>query len=225
MDFLVADFNGADSLFDSTNSSEWDDLSSILKHMPIYLQASDQAGKKGTPIFDPKGTNEHLSREALTLGWRAVPVPDELTPFGNDWDAGKRDVLAEWQFSNYPFLWNNVIRSEAVYRGRVALPGMAPISAMVVVTKCGLFPSSNSTLYFEQAREQMKVVMRFGTFSLPIRLVGLSVDITATTIEATWSDYGTRYHRDAGRRETQRFRVRWGRTAKYGNANALFVKE
>lgn len=224
MEFLVADFNGADEVFSRGCAGEWRDLEKILESLPLYLQPSDQAGKVGVPIFDPKGTNEHLTAAARRAGWRNIPVPEELTPFGIDWDAGKGRVLAEWQFSNYPFLWNNVIRSEAVYRGSVSLSGLGAIAGMLVVTKCGLFPSSNSTLYFEQARAQLEAVMQFGTFSIPLRLIGLTLNNNARIVRAVWSTYGGRYHRGVGERKEREFKVGWGRVSKYGTRSASFIE-
>ena len=111
MEFLLEDFNDAGAHFAGDGAQEWADIHEILRSSPLFMQSSDQAGKVGSPIFDPKATNAYLRSEAELRGWRVVPVPEELTPFGVDWDAGKASTLAEWQFSNYPFLWNNVIRS------------------------------------------------------------------------------------------------------------------
>jgi hypothetical protein len=171
--FDQADFNDAGAYFAGRGAAEWADLEVCIESLPLYLQPSGQRAKVGQPIFDPKATNAYLTNESHGRGWRKVPVPAGLTEFGTDWDAGKHETLAEWQFSNYPFLWNNVIRSEAVFKGETRLQGMMPIAALVVVTKSGMLPASNSTLYFEQARAQLNAVTTFGAFDLPIRLVVL----------------------------------------------------
>jgi hypothetical protein len=222
VDCQVWDFNGAEQVFAWGEPAErWAELEWTLLSAPICLQASDQAGKIGVPIFDPKATNQALTALASEQGWHAVPVPEELTMFGKDWDAGKGSVLAEWQFSNYPFLWNNVIRTETVLQGRVPLRYMDDTSALVVVTKCGEFPSSNSTLYYEQAHAQLEAVLRYNTFDIPIRLVGLSLPHHAEVIEAMWTTYGGRYARH-GESEFREFGVSRGRPLKYGVRSATF---
>lgn len=225
MDFVVADFNNAGAYYTGAGQSEWAELEAVVRAVPPCLQGSDQAGKQGDPIFDPKATNELLTTEARKRGWGKVPVPATLTEFGVDWDAGKGGTLAEWQFSNYPFLWNNIIRSEAIVKGQIVLPGLLPIRALVVVTKSGLFPASNSTLYYEQAHAQITSVTKFGTFSIPIRLVGLVIPPGAAQVPCLWSVYGNRYGRDAGTREAATFRVQWrATTGKYGVRGASFTK-
>ncbi len=124
MNHVLSDFNGADSYYSRAGAPEWRELETIITAMPIYLQASDQRYKQGSPIFDPKASNAYLNAEARKLGWRAIPVPPLLTEFGTDWDAGKSGTLVEWQFSNYPFLWNNIIRSEAVFKSNMQLTGV-----------------------------------------------------------------------------------------------------
>ena len=104
--YETADFNGALELFNGRLAERWREIDSILVNLRPQLQASDEERRRGLPIFSPKATNAHLTTQAATHGWRKVPVPEDLTSFGVDWDAGKDSVLAEWQFSNYPFLWN-----------------------------------------------------------------------------------------------------------------------
>jgi hypothetical protein len=211
VDFVFDDFNGAAAYYDGAGAGEWSDLSRIVEGLPISLQASQQAGIGGRPIFDPKATNAFLNAEAARLGWRVIPVPAALKEFGTDWDGGKGGTLAEWQFSNYPFLWNNIIRSEAVYKGKVHLGGLGQIEGLVIVTKGGLFPSSNSTLYYEQAKAQVKAVTALGAFSIPIRLVGLTILQGTPTIDVMWSEYPERYCRDADRQTPKKMALRWGR--------------
>lgn len=224
MRFEVEDFAGAHEYFADEGAAEWHELEDVLDGCTIQLQPSDQAGLDRKPIFDPKATNRELTDRAAEHGWRAIPVPPELQMFGNDWDSGKRRTLAEWQFSNYPFLWNNVIRTQGVYSSDIALRGMDGVDALVVVTKSGRFPSSNSTLYFEQARAQLEAVMGFQTFTLPIRLVGLTVEPGVSIVEASWNTYaGTRYDRVPATRELRYFDVTWSRrAAKHGHYSASF---
>lgn len=222
MDFLVEDFNGADAYYAAGGAAEWADLKDVVNRLPLYLQASQQAGIGGRPIFDPKSTNAFLTTEAKSKGWNSIAVPNDLTEFGTDWDAGKGSTLAEWQFSNYPFLWNNVIRSEAVFKGKMKLGGLKLIQALIVVTKSGLFPSSNSTLYFGQAKAQLQGVMKFGTFSIPIRLVGLTIPDAATEVEVIWSEYAGRYARDTLKQTKKTMKVQWRAADKYGTAAARF---
>ncbi|HZT15172.1 MAG TPA: hypothetical protein VFA19_04430 [Gaiellaceae bacterium] len=223
MDFVVRDFNGADQLFQGSAAGEWSDLERLLSDLTLHLQPSGQAGIAGRPIFDPKGTNAALTQAARALGWVGVPVPSELTMFGVDWDAGKGTTLAEWQFSNYPFLWNNVIRSQAVVSGRVVLAGVGTTEGLVVVTKSGVIPASNSTLYYEQAEAQLDSVMTKGAFSLPIRLVGLTLP-DAEELDAVWSIYPSRYARAHTTRRTVRIAIsRSRRPSRYGYRAARFT--
>lgn len=225
MEFVWRDFNGADTYFNGAGRKEWDEIATIVSEMPLHLQASDQAGKVGRPIFDPKGTNAHLTDAAGRRDWKAVPVPGALTVFGDDWDAGKNNTLAEWQFSNYPFLWNNVIRTEAVFKSKTILPVVGEAKALVVVTKSGIFPSSNSTLYYEQAAAQLDLVTEFQAFSVPIRLVGLTLPKGVISTDAVWSEYGGRYHRE-GERAGKLFTVVWKKaTKKYGVSTVSLLPE
>jgi hypothetical protein len=215
--FDQADFNDAGAYFAGRGAAEWADLEVCIESLPLYLQPSGQRAKVGQPIFDPKATNAYLTNESHGRGWRKVPVPAGLTEFGTDWDAGKHETLAEWQFSNYPFLWNNVIRSEAVFQG------MMPIAALVVVTKSGMLPASNSTLYFEQARAQLNAVTTFGAFDLPIRLVGLRLAPEAEIVPAVWTSYPGRYGR-SGAAIDEVVNVSWGFPSKYGVPPARFTR-
>jgi len=209
VEFLISDFNGAEKYYAGAGAPEWSDLEKILRSMPLHLHASDQSGIQGTLIFDPKGTNAYLKSNAKAAGWEKIRVPKQFEAFGKDWDAGKRGTLAEWQFSNYPFLANNLMRSEVVIGSRVQLQGVGRVRALVVVTKAGLFPASQSTLYFEQARAQLEAASKFRVFSIPIRLVGLTIPDGAREVEFTRSDYGGRYHRDARETEKRKAKVEW----------------
>jgi len=218
VDYWTADFNGAQEYFDGPGQERWVELHAVLSAVRPQLQASDQASKVGQPIFDPKATNARLTYEASLRGWHNVIVPPSLQPFGKDWDGGKGVVLAEWQFSNYPFLWNNIIRSEAVYQSGERLRGLSgAVDALVIVTKSGTFPSSNSTLYYEQALAQINTVTTLGVFKMPIRLVGLGLEIGAGEIDVDWNTYNARYGRYPDHTEQRTFRIKWGRPGQYGN--------
>jgi len=223
VDFVVEDFNGAGMYYSGQGAREWADIDGIVRRLPLYFQASQQAGIGGSPIFDPKATNAFLTAQSAALGWRVIAVPHDLTEFGTDWDGGKGASLAEWQFSNYPFLWNNVIRSEAVYKSRIQLQGLQPVEALIVVTKSRVFPSSNSTLYYEQAKAQIQAVTKFGAFSIPIRLVGLTIPPGTTAVTVTWSEYPGRYSREPGRQVIKQMAVRWKRPGKHGSPSASFT--
>lgn len=223
MDSAVTDFNDAAAYYTGDGAQEWAEIEGIIRRMPLYFQGSLQAGIGGRPIFDPKATNAYLTSHALALGWRIIPVPADLREFGTDWDAGKRASLAEWQFSNYPFLWNNVIRSEAVYKSGVRLENLEAIKALIVVTKSGAFPSSNSSLYYEQAKAQLSSVTKFKTFSIPIRLVGLTIAPEIESVAVTWSEYEGRTSRTLIRQVTKPMAVKWTkREGKYGSPSAQF---
>ncbi len=224
MDFDVADFNGADSYYSADGAREWADIQSVISDMHLYLQGSLQAGKVGSAIFDPKASNLYLKSATHTRGWRTVPVPAGLREFGNDWDGGKRETLAEWQFSNYPFLWNNCIRSEAVYKTQLRLPGLELIKGLIIVTKSGIFPASNSSLYFEQAKAQLTAATAFDALTIPIRLVGLTIESGVLNYNAIWNEYVDRTSRTATRTAEIETRVTWKRRGKYGNPTASFTR-
>jgi hypothetical protein len=220
--YVMRDFNGAKEYFEGSGEVRWTELAAVLEGLRPQLQASDQAGKNGSPIFDPKGTNAALTSAAAMVGWAKVPVPANLQSFGKDWDAGKGLVLAEWQFSNYPFLWNNIIRSEAVFQSKALLPELTgPVDALVIVTKTGSMPASNSTLYFEQAQAQIDTVTTLGVFEVPIRLVGIGVDAGVQKLDCDWNVYQARYGRVA-ESVPRVFDLAWGRAGMYGNLSIHF---
>lgn len=220
VDLEVWDYNGAAEYFSEDGSERWAEIEWVLHSMRPQLQASDQAGKVGVPIFDPKGTNAQLTARAHEVGWDKVVVPADLRSFGKDWDAGKGSVLAEWQFSNYPFLWNNIIRSEAVFQSGLHLPPLtSTVDALIIVAKSGSFPASNSTLYAEQAVAQIDTVTTLGVFEIPIRLVGLMLPEGVDAFDGDWNEYDARYGRD-GTHTPVEFSIAWGRPGQYGNRAA-----
>jgi hypothetical protein len=81
-----------------------DRLYAVLQAMPLHLSGSDQAGKQGTLIFDPKGTNAAINAGLRPAdGWASnVPLPQDFTPFGLAVDFVNQGLLVEAQFSNYP---------------------------------------------------------------------------------------------------------------------------
>ena len=223
MDFEVVDFNGAERYYHGSGAREWTDLNEIVTEMPLYLQGSLQAGRIGSAVFDPKATNLHLKGETQARGWRTIPVPRDLKAFGNDWDGGKSETLAEWQFSNYPFLCNNCTRSEIVHKTRLKLPEMSPIKGLIIVTKSGLFPAAQSSLYFEQAEAQLASATALGIFTIPIRLVGLTNKSQVVEYEAVWTEYADRTSRTALRKVRIRTKVTWTAMRKFGNRSARFT--
>lgn len=218
----IEDFNNADAAILGEMQSQWDELQGVLQEMPLHLKASDQAGIQGKPIWDPVGTNEHI-KSALTkapLSWRAnIPIPTEYSFLGTDVDFAKGGLLVEVQFSNYPFLLNNILRTELFFKSGIALDG-GSTKAAVIVTKAHMFPASNSTLYYEQAKDQLSALAKNNVFDVPIRLVGLFED-TAGKVRAQWTEYeNPRYSRtvvkrglvecviDAGRSQASRCKMR-----------------
>jgi hypothetical protein len=120
-------------------------------------------------------------------------------------------LVAEAQFSNYPFLLNNTIRSELFFQANMTF-GTAPTKATVIIAKSRMFPASNSTLYYEQAVSQLTALASNHVFRSPLRLVGLFVD-QGVPIQVTWSRYtAARHSRTVAHRETRRCVVEAGRT-------------
>lgn len=186
-----ADFNSADELASFQYSDEWAELEQAMKKMPLHLKACDQRQRVGKPIFDPVGTNAFLSAALSPLRWVKQAIPGQYRSLGQDVDFFKNGVALEAQFSNYPFLLNNIVRTQVLYNNKVGLAGTS-VGLLVIVTKAHMFPSSNSTLYYEQAVGQLTLIMSL--FSIPVRLVGLHED--PSDVDAHWTTYGSpRYSR------------------------------
>ena len=168
-----------------------------------------QRAGKGT--LDTIGTNSALTAGMEQRGWHRVRVPVGLRPFGQDWDSGKNAVLAEFQFSHYSFLWNNVIRTEAVYKQQIKLQGMKQIAAFVMVMRGSSLPGANSSLHFDQARKQLEAAAAFDAVTVPIRIVGLRIPSDTTEVEAEWTVYEGRTMRD-GVTQTRKMRVTWSKS-------------
>lgn len=212
MQIRVQDFNGADVVVAGTYQQQWLELEQVLTAMPLHLKASDQAGKQGSPIFDPVGTNEYIAGGLQNLNWGAkIPIPAPFEFLGTDVDFGKNGVVIEAQFSNYPFLLNNTLRSDLFHRTQTVFHGQ-PTGLIVMVTKAHMFPSSNSTLYYEQALNQLAAMAQQNAYSVPLRLVGLMEAIGP--IQAVWTEYtAARYSRTVATRAMRSFDIANGRGA------------
>lgn len=163
--------------------------------MPLHIKPSDQAKIQGTPIFDPVGSNEHIKNNLVKLGWHSnILIPTAYRFLGKDIDFGKAGIILESQFSNYPFLLNNVLRSELFFKAGIDFIGH-PTKLVVIITKAQMFPASNSTLYYEQAVEQLTALIQNNVFDVPIRLIGLfePQNITISAISTVYQN--TRYSR------------------------------
>jgi hypothetical protein len=66
---------------------------------------------------------------------------------------------------------------------------------VVIITKARMFPASNSTLYYEQARQQLTALTQNRVFDVPMRLVGLFAPV-GTQIPMRFTEYhNPRYSR------------------------------
>jgi hypothetical protein len=97
------------------------------------------------------------------------------------------------------------------------------VRGLVIITKSGLFPASNSSLYYEQARAQLAAATQFNAFTIPIRLVGLTIKSQVDRFDAVWTEYTDRTSRTALRTARITTKVTWTRPRKYGNRVALFT--
>ncbi len=191
------DFNGADAAIAGEFGRQWQEIRDVLSAMPLHLQASDQAGKVGNLIFDPKGTNKYIGRKLVSgkNHWMGgIPIPQEFDFLGKDIDFGKKGMIVEIQFSNYPFLLNNMLRSELFYNAKIPL-NQHLTGVAVIVTKANMFPASNSTLYYEQAQRQLTSLSKYKLFGVPIRLVGLFAE-PGERCPVVFTQYSGRYSRE-----------------------------
>jgi hypothetical protein len=205
------DFNNSYNLIANSYQQEWKEVEDALTRMPLHLKASDQEGLQGKPIFDPVGANDYI-KEALKTTWDiGIPIPEEAKFLGLHIDFGKRGAILEAQFSNYPFLLNNLLRGEFFYKAKLPLSGECA-NLIIVITKSWKFPSSNSTLYYEQAIGQIRALAQYRILEAPLRLVGLFESI-ATTIPITWTEYHSpRYSRTVVSRVDKRCEILAGQT-------------
>lgn len=206
------DFNHAGELITSKYQEQWKEVQQSIQDMPLHVSGSDQAGIKGNLIFNPKGTNAHLKEDLPNRSWTPnPPIPADYKVLGTDVDFEKDGILLEVQFSNYPFLSNNILRSEMFYKRELVI-GDSPVKLLMIVTKAHMFPASQSTLYYEQAVSQLGVLERNNAFDMPVRVIGLFEEID-TTVEAVWTGYEqARHSRKEARRENKRLWISPGKS-------------
>lgn len=212
MDIQFVDFNAGDVTFAERFASRWDEVANALSSLPLHLKDSDQAGRQGSLIFDPVGTNFAIKHYLQGLGWAAnVPVPGKFSFLGTDVDFVRDGVLIEVQFSNYPFLLNNAVRAELLYKSREHMAG-GPIEALVVIAKAHMFPASNSTLYYEQAIRQLTELSRNEVLEIPIRVVGLFSPVGTVEVHHT-GYHAARYSRTVVTQDKKSVQITRGRGA------------
>ena len=201
------DLNEAGTKISTCYNTEWNEISDVLTKMPLHIKASDQANIKGKPIFDPVGTNEYIKNALVKTQWKAnIPIPSKYKFLGTDIDFGKAGIIVESQFSNYPFLLNNTLRSELFFKASIAFAGQ-PTQLVVLITKAQMFPASNSTLYYEQAVQQLTALTKYKVFDIPIRLVGL-FEQKNSTINVIWTKYSSsRYSRTVQSRNIRQCKI------------------
>ncbi|GAX34769.1 hypothetical protein NIES3585_07710 [Nodularia sp. NIES-3585] len=180
--------------------------------MPLHIKASDQAGIQGNPIFDPVGTNEYIKAAFINRSWQSnIPIPAPFKFLGTDIDFAKSGIVIEIQFSNYPFLLNNTLRSELFFKSKTEFAG-CQTNLVILVTKALMFPASNSTLYYEQAVNQLTALAENQVFDVPIRLVGLFEE-SNTTVPVVWTEYSSkRYSRNVNTRVSRQCQILAGRS-------------
>jgi len=175
--------------------------------MPLHIKASDQAKIQGNPIFDPVGTNEYIKAAFIQYGWQSnITIPKSYSFLGKEIDFGKAGIIIEIQFSHYSFLLNNTLRSELFFKAETKFNGYLT-NLLILVTKALMFPASNSTLYYEQAINQLTALTENQVFDIPIRLVGLFEE-SNTIVPVIWTEYlSERYSRTVNRRITQQCQI------------------
>ena len=177
MKCLIQDYNQVNSVITKKYTNEWNEIQRVLTQMPLFVKDSDQKGKQGAKIFNPVGTNKAIEEGLRLCNWFfKMPIPAEYAFLGTDIDFVKKGVLVEAQFSNYPFLLNNIQRSELFYKSKMIFDKVET-DLLIVITKCHLLPASNSTLYYEQAVKQLNALSAANVFTIPVRLIGLTEDI------------------------------------------------
>lgn len=194
MQIQITDFNGAGALLGLGGqlAMEWMELQTTLQHLPLFLKASTQQGV-AHPIFDPIATNQYIATGlgGRTPAWQKALIPPQFTCWGIDVDFEKNGAIVEVQFSNYPFLLSNTVRSDLFFRANAALNGSIP-RVLIVVTKCKMFRASQSTLYYQQAVAQLASLPP-GYFTIPVRLIGLEVPVGQTqAVMTTYAGHTSR---------------------------------
>ena len=203
MEYEYSDYNSFENLLldNPENLKIWEDVSGSIISMPFHIKNSDQRGKIGEPIFDPVGTNNFIKNE-LNKKKDWIPnykIIDKYRHLGTDVDFVSKGILVEVQFSNYPFLTNNLLRSEIFYKSEI-LPFKKKVEGLIIITKSGRIPASNSTLYYEQAKKLIDSLIAEGIFSIPIRLINLFTNEGICQICKT-KYKESRYSRDIDERE------------------------
>lgn len=170
--------------------SEQDDVIEKLRELYLHLKPSLQKNKNLSPIFDPVGTNR-LIKEMLIPDWEPnLSIPKNYKDLGTDVDYYKDGSIIEVQFSNYPFLANNLLRSEVFFKSN-ELIFKDRVKNLTFITKSKKLPSSNSSLSYEQAENQLDIWRENEMFSIPVRLIGITIDET-TFEEGIWTEYSGR---------------------------------
>jgi len=212
MQLRISDYNNAAHVLADHYADTYRHIEEVLSALPLQLKASDQDGKQGTPIFDPVGTNAEIKSALEERGIQSnFPVPPEFAFLGTDVDFASGGMLVEVQFSNYPFLLNNLLRSELFFKSQTPMPD-APMRAAVIVTKAHMFDASNSTLYYEQAENQLGALAENGVFDVPMRLIGLFAPRNEPFAAAFNEYHNPRYSRTLVKTEQRRVIARPGRT-------------
>tara|TARA_R110000744_G_C19366200_1_gene561934 strand:+ start:2353 stop:3024 length:672 start_codon:yes stop_codon:yes gene_type:complete len=200
------DFNQAGDVFAGTHSENWIVLDAVLSQMPLHIKESQQRGIEGSLIFDPVGTNAYIKKALENHSWGTnTPIPSDYQNLGTDVDFTQSGILVEVQFSNYPFVANNAVRTEILRKAKQPVGGHQ-IDGLVIVTKAHMFPASNSTLYYEQAVSIISQMDEHGVLDVPIRVVGLFED-PGSEIPVRNLGKGIRYSRDLTSQETGQCRV------------------
>lgn len=202
MEIELTDYNDAGKAIEKQFAKEFEELASALKSMPLFLKNSDQREHIGRLNFDPVATNGFLKESLQTTGWRInVPIPSKYSPLGTGVDFAKRGLILEAQFSNYPFLINNIVRTELFFQSKLELLAGSPVGLMIIISKSKLYPSANSSLYYEQAKSQLQFMAENSIFEIPLRLIGLKTKQTQN-VNAVWTGYSAnRYSRTVASRK------------------------
>lgn len=148
--------------------------------------------------------------------WGVVParhkIAESRATQGNSNPMRESSEANEAQFSNYPFLLNNVVRSELFTKANLVLDSN-PVDSVIIITKASMFPASNSTLYFEQAVNQLDELNRHHVFDVPMRVVGLFENISSI-VDALWSEYtAARYSRTITKQRNRKCKISPGKRA------------
>lgn len=185
----------------NTDPSLVAEIENCLTELPLFVKFSDQKGKKGNLVFSPVATNSYLEGKLHPQGWSKIPVPKDYNALGIDIDFGKKNLLVEAQFSNYPFFANNTLRATILFNAQQPLPPMGKANSAIIITKCKLFESANSTLYYEQAIKQMDLFQQYSPINLPLRIIGLTADRGVDQNASLVTFESERYSRSVSKKE------------------------